>query len=364
MRGTRGRDLVLPRVRCWSYVALFSMCPVGTRALFSCLGLERAPDVFAGGKYAEELLLAVQAVQKACVMAAVVQREQRSGWTKDDSSPVTVADFAAQALVLDHLGSRYADDGVVAEESSDGLPDDLRDIARYAAMDEAEVYEAVGRGGQRTERRWILDPIDGTRGFLRGDQYCTALALLVDNEPVLSVIGAPNLSLVPGRKGCLAIAVKNRGAFVFEDSKESSSGTWRRLEVSKVGIDTPLTLVEGVESSHSNHAWANRAVRRVNAAAHRSLKLDSQAKAIVLADGKADCFLRLPKGGYVEKIWDVAPAALLVTEAGGLFTDRRGNSLDWSLGANLSPKVDGLCAANNNLHHHLIDALAKEELDE
>ena len=62
---------------------------------------------------------------------------------------------------------------------------------------------------------WTLDPIDGTKGFLRGEQYAVCLALLVDSSVEVGVIGCPNLPLDPqkpnGQKGCLFIAVRGQG---------------------------------------------------------------------------------------------------------------------------------------------------------
>ena len=64
---------------------------------------------------------------------------------------------------------------------------------------------------------WVLDPVDGTKGFLRGDQYSVCLALIVDGIVQLGVVGCPNLpvnSKFPeGEKGCLFIAEKGQGAF-------------------------------------------------------------------------------------------------------------------------------------------------------
>lgn len=69
---------------------------------------------------------------------------------------------------------------------------------------------------------WTLDPIDGTKGFLRGEQYAVCLSLIVDAKPVLGVIGCPNLPVDPskpdGAKGCIFVATKGQGAYQV--------GTW------------------------------------------------------------------------------------------------------------------------------------------
>jgi 3'(2'), 5'-bisphosphate nucleotidase len=63
-------------------------------------------------------------------------------------------------------------------------------------------------------RFWTLDPIDGTKGFLRGEQFAVCLALIVDGQVQLGVLGCPNLGVEKnGSKGALYVAVKGQGAF-------------------------------------------------------------------------------------------------------------------------------------------------------
>src|SRR4029453_15089164 len=109
--------------------------------------------------------------------------------TKEDRSPVTVADFGAQAIVCRDLAREFSRDSVVAEEDSAALR------APENAASLASVTEYVGRqiegaspndvatwidhgNGAVAPRFWTLDPIDGTKGFVRGDQYAVALALI------------------------------------------------------------------------------------------------------------------------------------------------------------------------------------------
>ena len=159
-----------------------------------------------------DVFVALEAVRKACSVAASLQptsEEHNNGIstiTKVDTSPVTVADFAVQALVLSHLHNYFPADGFIAEESSDALRDGedltyqimaaleslssssnnkigLDDIC--SSIDLGKSYK-TWEGSQisigRPNRVWCLDPIDGTKGFLRGKQnggqYAIALALI------------------------------------------------------------------------------------------------------------------------------------------------------------------------------------------
>ncbi|KAJ8599806.1 hypothetical protein CTAYLR_003997 [Chrysophaeum taylorii] len=306
-----------------------------------------------------EVETGLAAVMRACEMATMVRR---GSMTKPDASPVTVADFAAQAIVLQALRDQFPKDVFIAEETSEALEERLvPETARAAQIVKvADLLRAIDLGSTGVDengnsvsarRRWVLDPIDGTKGYLRGEQFCTALALTVDGVPVVSVLGCPNLD-----SGTYAVAVRGEGAFSFSPRGDTA---WHQLRVSDARPGDPLRLVEGVSRLHSNHDWSEAAFSRLLREPPKPpIRLDSQAKALVIAQGKADCFIRLPSSGYVEKVWDAAPAALLVAEAGGLYTDRRGNPIDFGRGATLDPKVDGIIATTPHLHQPLVDALA------
>ena len=92
-----------------------------------------------------------------------------------------------------------------------------------SSKSEKEWLEIIDRGnskGGKEGRHWALDPIDGTKGFLRGGQYAVCLGLLEKGKVVLGVMGCPNLPVDPknpeGEKGALFVAVKGQGAFQVE----------------------------------------------------------------------------------------------------------------------------------------------------
>src|SRR5262245_39673042 len=134
-----------------------------------------------------EAVLAIEAVAVALRVARTVEREATTGrLTKDDTSPVTVADFSVQAVVASQLARHFPDDPLVAEEDGSVLRTAADLLARVTTIVTAEdasiradrVIDCIDRGGGQTGRRfWTLDPIDGTKGLLRGGQYVVALAL-------------------------------------------------------------------------------------------------------------------------------------------------------------------------------------------
>ncbi len=168
-----------------------------------------------------ELRAAVAAVVAASAMCAGAQGRLVAGdtLTKGDESPVTVADFAAQAVVVEALTAQLGTIELVGEEDPADLASDdqatLRDgvvtlVGGQLGRDVAagQVLDWIGVGGSdgRSDRYWTLDPIDGTKGFLRGDQYAIALALIEDGDVVLGVLGCPNLPNPDGSTGSVFVA--------------------------------------------------------------------------------------------------------------------------------------------------------------
>ena len=148
---------------------------------------------------------------------------------KGDKSPVTIADFGAQALVCQALKDAFPNDAIVGEEDSGDLkmPENqqkLSQVTQYVqkfhpSADGATVCGWIDVGnGQVGPRYWTLDPIDGTKGFLRNDQYAVALALFDQGELKLGVLACPaypvNLTEPEGDIGVLFVAVRGEGAFM------------------------------------------------------------------------------------------------------------------------------------------------------
>ena len=148
---------------------------------------------------------ALTSVQQAALLAQEIQEEMVSpAITKKDRSPVTVADFAAQAVVGYYLERRFPDAVLVGEENSDVLRkpegrETLEKVTEFVrrvipGVSPDQVCDYIDRGkGEAGENYWTLDPVDGTKGFLRGDQYAVALAQVENGRVQIGVLGCPNL---------------------------------------------------------------------------------------------------------------------------------------------------------------------------
>lgn len=319
---------------------------------------------------------AINTVAEACQIARAVQRNladvQRM--TKDDRSPVTVADFAVQAIV--HHGLARIDPivPIVGEESATALREGaqssvldavVKAVQQYEpAVDAEDVLDAIDACDHdaSADAYWTLDPVDGTKGFLRGQQYAIALARIERGEVVMGVMGCPNLPL--DQAGPLDVAdsigsiyVAARGCGAWELPGDNPAAKPRRIQAAREATGRVRTC-ESVESGHSKQSDTQRILERLGESGE-PVRLDSQCKYAVVARGQADAYLRLPTSrSYVEKIWDHAAGMLIATEAGAVVTDVTGATLDFSRGTRLETNR-GIVCATPRIHERIIAAIVE-----
>ena len=344
--------------------------------------------------YQQELHIAELAVQRASILTQKVFQEKAKGTlSKDDRSPVTKGDFGAQALIIQAIRKNFPADEIVAEEEASSLREDkalsneIWELVKDVKLDdnesdsllggplasEASMLDIIDEGksaGGPTGRVWALDPIDGTKGFLRGGQYAVCLGLIVDGDVKVGAIGCPNLPVddtaslsadVGGQQtagsgnGVLMAAVLGTGA----TSRPLSTGSLQHskaISMRPVPVISGATFCEGVEAGHSAQG-DNAAVAKLLGITSPSVRLDSQAKYCSIARGAGDIYLRLPvKKDYQEKIWDHAAGDIIVREAGGQVSDINGQRLDFGKGRTLAANK-GVVAAPKAIHDQVIDAV-------
>ena len=322
--------------------------------------------------YDTELEVAKNAVRKACQLCSEAQRnlaldDKRD---KDDKSPVTVADYGAQAVVFHELEKAFPNDPAVGEEDAADLrlPENealLSRVVEYAqkvepSLDTSSTMSAIDRGGYaggKTGRFWTLDPIDGTKGFLRGEQYAIALALIDSGEVVLGVLGCPNLPVDPNSDdceiGCLLFAQKGKGAWQAPLSEIEQASS---VKVDEVTDPSLASFCESVESGHTAQGRSAQITQALETKA-APFRMDSQCKYAAVSRGQASVYLRLPtRPGYEEKIWDHAAGYLILQEAGGRIADTFGKPLDFSIGRTLRDNK-GIVAASPGVFDAVVKAV-------
>jgi 3'(2'), 5'-bisphosphate nucleotidase len=343
--------------------------------------------------YARELQVAQLAVQRAAILTKRVFHEKAKGTVdKNDKSPVTIGDFGAQALIIAALRHNFPEDAIVAEEEAAQLRDDPKlkstiwDLVSGIRLDDDEaenllggpikdadeMLELIDRGnssGGAQGRIWTIDPIDGTKGFLRGGQYAVCLGLMNQGDVKVGVLGCPNLPVddkaplavdigsnqTDEGHGVLFSAVLDQGA----TSRPLTSGalaSGQTISMRAVDDLTTATFCESVEAGHSAHGDQASIAGKLGIT-KPSVRMDSQAKYGSIARGAGDIYLRLPvKATYQEKIWDHAAGDLIVREAGGAVTDIKGNRLDFSIGRTLANNK-GVIAAPAGGHGRVLSVV-------
>ncbi len=322
--------------------------------------------------YETETEFARSLVAEACTLTRRVQKEivaNADSLTKGDRSPVTLADLTVQAVMGHRLAERYPGDAFLAEEESSSLDasptmaEKVGALVRSVApnLDEGAIAAALDRGnhpGGPEGRHWVLDPVDGTKGFLRGQQYAIALALVDCGNVVVGALGCPNLP-APGERG-------NGDGWIFHATH--SAGAWATpvasgdafpARVDSIDDSSRAIVCESVEAAHAAHSVQAGIARRLGITA-APYRIDSQCKYAVLARGEASIYLRLPRDeSYREKVWDHAAGAIVIEEAGGRVSDLDGNPLDFSKGRKLATGR-GIIATNGLLHEQVLDACRDE----
>jgi len=254
---------------------------------------------------------AALAERLATVAAALALRHfhgPEDWWDKSAGNPVSRADLDVDAFLKASLAEARPADGWLSEETAD-TPDRLG-----------------------CARVWIVDPIDGTRDFVRGRTgWAVSLALVEHGQPVVAAMAAP-------ARGQVFLARRGAGATL--------NGVPLAMAPAPVGIRLPIDA-QNLEAAFWPAPWPGGSLtEKPNSLALRMAKL---------AAGEADAWLE----GRTINEWDVAASALIVTEAGGVVSDRHGQPLSFN---KPDPTIQGIATAAPVLHpltlHYLQHALA------
>ncbi|KAI1189941.1 carbohydrate phosphatase [Nemania serpens] len=361
------------------------------------------------GPYAHELQTALRAVQSAAkISQSVLRAEDKGTVEKSDLSPVTIADFAVQALLASSVRAAFPADGLVGEESAAELRADpallrrvwelllrLRDDYGYdeggdkdkdssgcgggllprSPEDMCEIIDRCGSGEPGASRRvWVFDPIDGTKTFVRREAYAINVALLEDGKQVLSVVGCPTLSadadadtkeyidnstVDPSGRGSIVSAIRGQGTYirplVADDAvvpRKISPRIYDPANTADLRVVSCYSIVDsGVDAAHD----AIAAHLGITSKGHDLLSW--VLRWVTLGLGLADVTVWVYKSRErTGKIWDHAGAMLLFEEIGGKITDVDGKDIDLSVGRKMTGN-HGFVAAPSSLHHVVLEAV-------
>ncbi|XP_047325945.1 putative PAP-specific phosphatase, mitochondrial isoform X2 [Impatiens glandulifera] len=352
-------------------------------------------------KYHRELKSAVDVVERACHLCVDVQKSLFSSGgilEKNDNTPVTVADFGVQALIS--LGKLFPSIPLVAEEDSaflrannlgNSVMNVVSDKTIIKDLTESDVLEAIDRGGKdafvfgtKPATYWVLDPIDGTKGFVMGGDalYVVGLALVVDGEVVGGIMGCPNWqdenisnseTGLLSERGIVMVAHVGCGTwrkklFGMGRSATEAPSYWSRCYVDKYSLihqahfcTSDNQTWESLPLTASLDATTNPESTNENKVLFLTACCGSLFKYLMVASGRATVFIMRARAQVVIKSWDHAVGMICVHEAGGKVTDWRGGQIDLAadeVERRILYPGGGFLATNGLLHSEVLQMIS------
>ncbi|KAJ5161438.1 hypothetical protein N7492_006830 [Penicillium capsulatum] len=341
--------------------------------------------------YAKELHLASLAVQRAALLTKqLLSAVDKGSLDKSDATPVTIADFAAQASIIAAIHNAFPDDQFVGEEDSTALRQDpvllertwelassvhLDDEASEALLHTPETREEMlslidlGAKGEcgRVGRTWTLDPVDGTATFMRGQQYAVCLALVENGVQQIGALGCPNLHLEAGRVaeelvdsngyGQLLTAVAGQGVTIRPMGTGALLPGQALDPVAQITDASAVRFVDTQAAVTQNLELHGRVAAQLGAVWPNPVDLwSAQMRYIAIAvRGGCNAFIKVPlKETYRSKIWDHAGGMLIAQELGVVITDLEGHPVDCGLGRILAG-CHGMVVAPASIHGRVLE---------
>jgi 3'(2'), 5'-bisphosphate nucleotidase len=290
---------------------------------------------------------------------------------KPDGSVVTAVDVALQIYILSELEEAFGRIPVIAEEDHHSIGGKLAAEAHCRALlrewgfdgGESEIARLLSSGqfdgrARDVEDVWVLDPIDGTQGFVDHQHWCPCLALLRRGEPVFASNGHPTLA-----GGVLLSAVAGEGCWSYPlDAGDEGEPTRCSIGQDLPAADAVVRVVAPSRATDKQKA-ARRAVGEATGRPCALVQADSQAKYGLVILGEADIAYSRRGGGPGNYIWDHAGAVLLAREAGAWIGDVDEGPIECGLGRRLVANSAVICAARG-LGPAVARLLAERDRDE
>jgi len=310
----------------------------------------------------KETLVTTELAKRAALAAERIRIKGIESVDKEDGSPLTQADIVSQAIILSGLKKNFPEDRIVAEETlapgketrlgslAGGLLEELGVARGHERLLEWVNY----RGNPDGTRTWMVDPIDGTKGFRKGLCYAIAIGLYFRGRPRFGCMAVP---LFPdsdgiGHSSVIAYAGKGTGACLLDHS-----GRLQSLYVSKTD-QIPLARLLG-SRAHDSSDICGRFGRRTGTG--KVQRMDGQAKYLMLASGRSDLYIRAADPVYgIGFTWDHCAGQVILEEAGGMVTDLTGDPLDYEskLEGPLSG-LKGMVASNALCHREALEIIGE-----
>lgn len=287
-------------------------------------------------------------------------RQDVKSWTKEDKSPVTVADLLHQSQVQQMIHDHFSGDGLVCEEPRSMQEQVVEEASRvstryYGTHLRPEVI-TLPNAGRIT---WMLDPIDGTKGYLAGRYYAIALGFFKDGKPHFGAMAVPHAPRADKTRidNALAFAISGKGAWIAAINESGALG-FVPLETERENHQPPYRIAVSLE--HGGGLG-----EAVESGEVQTARMDSQAKYLAVAANEMDAYLRKSRGdGGSDVTWDHMPGALIAREAGCTVCNFDGSPIEFAPEAVLRFRGGMMCfrgSAEGKIGQLLRRAHASEE---
>lgn len=282
---------------------------------------------------------------------------------KLDASPVTIADYGSQIIILYFLMRKYPLDYFMSEENLTQIL--IQDKKHYENINQLvnrivpeinikEIISYESKERQIDDRIWAIDPLDGTKGYIHHRQFSVAIALIENKKVKVGVLACPRITNLNSKKyydkeGYLFFAERGKGAFLMSLSRK----VMHKIMANNENNIVDILYAESFDNSHININIHNRIANILNIK-KPPVKVDSQIKYSLVASGDISFYLRFPQLlNYKEYVWDHAAGQLIVEEAGGTVTDVLGNKFCYEKSIKLLRNT-GIIASNGLIHDELV----------
>lgn len=347
--------------------------------------------------YAKELHIGSLAVQRAALLTKkLLSAVDKGHLDKSDDTPVTIADFAAQASIIAAIHNAFPSDSIIGEEDSTALRENEAlfertwDLATNTHLDDPESESHLHLPTSKEEmlslidlgakppptttttttphppRVWTLDPVDGTATFINGQQYAVCLSLIENGQQVLGLLACPNLpdtkhvhedNTDPGN-GHLLTAIAGHGARIQPLGTGSLLPSRPIQRVTQPTASNDLRFVDTSFSPSGRLDIHASVAERLGVPWPATVDIwSAQMRYVAIAMGACNAFVKVPKKeSYRSKIWDHSGGMLLVQELGCKVTDMQGGDVDCGLGRTLEGCY-GMVVAPESVHGLVLEAV-------
>ncbi len=309
----------------------------------------------------------VQLAYGAYLITDWFRNKELNKFEKTDGTPVTLADLSSQIYILSQIKHHYPEHSIIGEEDAAAITKENEKIIKkcFSALKEElyftlteDIRELIKYKGpkEETSYTWTVDPIDGTKGYVRGLAYAVGICLLKNLTPYITAIAVPKYK---DRPVAIFSAQKEKGA-QMEYRQKNQVEQKPQVEKTQIHVSETETFEEAylTRSLHHSVGWEEDFMDFTNITDEK--QMDGMGKACMVAEGEADIYFR-PYPTKDQHIWDVAPVDLIVREAGGTVCDFKGNDIQYQ-GEHAQMQTYGYFATNKALANKVLDALDKQEI--